>query len=218
MLLKSTEGLGKGAKRRWKIIRLFIPSKTRWFFEGHPQLEGQLWFKERKLIYDTIREYKPSHCFEIGTWKGGGSTLFIAQALYENKQGKLHTIEINKNFYDAVRNNYQTYLEHLTPYIEFYLGDYRDKFSEVLNAIGKLDFLFLDGPENAQETLGQYEFFAPYMQKGCVVMVHDWLTEKSRIVKPLIQGVDDWTIKTVLTPPQSPGFALAIKNKGTDWL
>jgi predicted O-methyltransferase YrrM len=212
MLLKSTDSLGKGAKRRWKIIRLFMPPKIRWFFEGHPQVKGQLWFKERKLIYDTIKTYKPSHCFEIGTWKGGGSTLFIAQALYENKQGKLHTIEINKDFYDDVKNNYQTYLEHLTPYIEFYLGDYRETFSEVLNTIDGLDFLFLDGPENAQETLDQYEFFLPYMKKGFVLMAHDWFTEKSKLVKPLIQNGDEWKIEVILTAPHSPGFALAIRK------
>ena len=212
MFLKSTESLGKGAKRRWKIIRLFMPSKFRWFFEGHLQLEGQLWFKERKLIYDTIRAYKPSHCFEIGTWKGGGSTLFIAQALYENKQGKLHTIEINKDFYEEARKNYQIYLEHLTPYVEFYLGDYRKIFSEVLGTIERIDFLFIDGPDHAQETLSQYEFFLPYMKKGSVLMVHDWFADKSRLVKPLIQNVDDWEINAVLKPPQSPGFAFAIRK------
>ena len=212
MLLKSTDSLGEGARRRWKIIRLLIPHKIRWFFEGHPRLQGQLWFKERKLIYDTIRTYRPSRCFEIGTWKGGGSTLFTAQALYENKQGKLHTIEINKDFYDEVRNKYQTYLEHLTPYIEFYLGDYKKIFNEILHSIGRVDMLFLDGPENAQETLNQYELFLPYMKKGCVLMVHDWFTEKSRLVKPLIQNANDWEIRKVLMPPHSPGFALAIKK------
>ena len=212
MFLKSTGSLGNGAKRRWKIIRLFMPSKFRWFFEGHPQLEGQLWFKERKLIFDTIRKYKPSHCFEIGTWKGGGSSLFITQALYENKQGKLYTIEINKDFYEEARQNYQVYLEHLLSYIEFYLGDYNKIFSEVLCTIEKIDFLFLDGPEHAQQTLNQYEFFLPYIKKGSLLMVHDWFADKSRLVKPLIQNIDDWEINAVLKPPQSPGFAFAIRK------
>lgn len=212
MFLKSTESLGKGAKRRWKTIRLFMPSKICWFFEGHPKLEGQLWFKERKLIYDTIRKYKPLNCFEIGTWQGGGSTLFIAQALYENKQGKLHTIEINKVFYEEARKNYQVYLEHLTPYVEFYFGDYKEIFSKVLGTIDRIDFLFLDGPEHAQETLSQYEFFLPYMKKESVLMVHDWFADKSRLVKPLIQNVEDWKINAVLKPPQSPGFAFAIRK------
>lgn len=212
MFIKSTESLGKGAKRRWKVIRHFIPSKTRWFFEGHPQLKGQLWSKERKLIYDTIKTYKPSNCFEIGTWKGGGSTLFIAQALFENAKGILHTIEINKDFHDEVKDKYQTYLKHLMPHIEFYLGDYREKFSEVINSIDGIDFLFLDGPEDARETLNQYEFFSPYMKKGFVLMAHDWFTEKTKLVKPLIENKDEWKIEMILKQPYSPGFALAIKN------
>lgn len=212
MILKSTDTLGKGQKRRWKLTRYFVPSKTRWFFEGHPELRGQFWFKERKLIYNTVKTYKPMHCFEIGTWKGGGSTLFAAQALYENRKGKLYTIEVNKAFYDEAINNYQTYLGYLLPHVEFYLGDYREIFNEILHSIGRVDMLFLDGPENAQETLNQYELFLPYMKKGCVLLVHDWFTEKSRLVKPLIQNANDWEIRKVLMPPHSPGFALAIRK------
>lgn len=211
MLLKSADTLGNGQKRRWKLIRPFIPHKIKWFFEGQPELRGQLWYKERKLIYDTVRRYRPYHCFEIGTWKGGGSTLYISQALHENGQGKLYTMEIDKVFYNEAKNNYQTHLEHLMPYTEFFLGDYKKIFFEILQLTGRVNFLFLDGPEDAKGTLDQYEFFLPYMKKDCVLMVHDWFTEKTRLVKPLVQNSGDWEIKKVLKPPHSPGFILAIR-------
>jgi hypothetical protein len=84
-------------------------------------------------------------------------------------------------------------------------------FFEILQLTGRVDFLFLAGPEDAKGTLDQYEFFLPYMKKDCVLMVHDWFTEKTRLVKPLVQNSGDWEIKKVLKPPHSPGFILAIR-------
>jgi len=152
------------------------------------------------------------YCFEIGTWKGGGSTLFIAQALFENGMGKLYTIEIEERFYNEAVNGYSTYLRQLLPYVEFFLGDFRKVYPEVLRAIGRVDLLFLDGPEDAEETLDQFRFFLPYMQRGCLLIAHDWFSEKCRLLKPLIEESANWELKQVLSPPKSLGCALAIKK------
>jgi len=146
MYLKSTSDFGPRRQFLWRLIRPFVPRKTRWFFEGHPKLKGQLWFEDRKLVYHTVRTYKPLYCFEIGTWNGGGSTLFIAQALFENGMGKLYT------------------------------------------------------------------FFLPYMERGCLLIAHDWFSEKCRLLKPLIEESANWELKQVLSPPKSLGCALAIKK------
>jgi len=212
MHLKSTSDFGPRRQFLWRLIRPFIPRKTRWFFEGHPKLKGQLWFEDRKLVYYAVRTYKPLYCFEIGTWKGGGSTLFIAQALFENGEGKLYTIEIDENFYKEAIDGYSTYLQHLLPYVEFFLGDFRKVYPEVLRAIGRVDLLFLDGPEDAEETLDQFRFFLPYMQRGSLLIAHDWFSEKCRLLKPLIEASTDWELKQVLLPPKSLGCALAIKK------
>ncbi len=212
IILRSTDSFGKRKKFLWKLIRPFIPFLIRWFLEGHPKLRGQLWYEERKLIYTIVRTYKPQYCFEIGTWKGGGSTYFISQALYENGSGIIHTVETNKEFYDETRNNYQIYLQNLTPFVEFHLGDYKEIYSKILSSIGRVDFLFLDGPEDAQETLNQYNFFFPYMRSGSTILVHDYFTEKARLVKSLVQNGDNWEIKKILTPPYSIGLAFALRK------
>ena len=108
--LKSSESLGKKGKFLWSFLRPVVPKRVRWYFEGNPFLHGQLWYCERKLLHETIKKYKPSVCVEIGTWKGGGSTLFIGQALYENKKGILHTIEIYPDYYNESLSNYQKHL------------------------------------------------------------------------------------------------------------
>jgi len=212
MYLKSTSDFGPRRRFLWRLIRPFIPRKTRWFFEGHPKLQGQLWFEDRKLAYYAVRTYKPLHCFEIGTWKGGGSTLFIAQALFENGKGKLYTIEIDRSFYQEAIDGYSAYLRHLLPHVEFFLGDFREVYPGVLRAIGRVDLLFLDGPEDAEETLDQFRFFFPHMQRGSLLIAHDWFSEKCRLLKPLIEKSVDWEVKQVLSPPKSLGCALAIKK------
>lgn len=97
--LRSTENLGRKIFI-WKIVRSILPNSIRFFYEGNSNIKGQLWYQERKLLYNTVRKYKPIHCYEIGTWKGGGATYFIAQALHDNGKGILNTIEINKDFYN----------------------------------------------------------------------------------------------------------------------
>ena len=103
-------------------------------------------------------------------------------------------------------------MQHLLPYVEFFLGDFRKVYPEVLRAIGRVDLLFLDGPEDAEETLDQFRFFLPYMQRGSLLIAHDWFSEKCRLLKPLIEASTDWELKQVLLPPKSLGCALAIKK------
>lgn len=212
MALKSKESLGQGSLRRWQIMRRFVPERFRFFFEGHPSLSGQLWYAERQLIYETVRMYRPENCCEIGTWRGGGSTLFTARALYENGRGKLHTIEIDQTYFNEAVANYRNYLPELTPFVDFHLGDYRLIYPAILVAAGSVDFLILDGPEDAGETLAQYNFFLPYLRKGSFLMIHDWFTEKSRLVKPILEEGKSWTITRLLVPPHSPGLALAVRK------
>jgi hypothetical protein len=73
-----------------------------------------------------------------------------------------------------------------------------------------VDFLILDGQEDAQETVNQYRFFLPYLRKGTVLMVHDWFTEKSRLLRPLIEDTAIWEIESVLKPPVSLGLVTAV--------
>jgi predicted O-methyltransferase YrrM len=210
--MKSSDNLTPRRRRLWEILRYAVPPRVRWFYEGHPALRGQLWYAERKLLYQTIRKYRPAVCFEIGTWKGGGSTLFISQALHDNGRGHLHTIEIDRDLCDEAHLKYEQYLPHLGPFVTFHVGDYREIYKEILEKIGGVDFLVLDGPEDAGETLRQYNFFLPYMKPGTVLMAHDWFTEKARLLKSQLTNENSWSVLKVLSPPASVGLALAIRQ------
>jgi predicted O-methyltransferase YrrM len=210
--MRSTDVLGPRQRKLWNIVRVLVPRKPRLFFEGHPAMRGQLWYSERKLLYSTIRCYRPEVCFEIGTWKGGGSTLFIAQALYENGGGQLHTIEVDKSFFDEARQDYAFHLPHLDPHVVFHIGDYREEYGKILPAVKQVDFLLLDGAEDAEETMRQYEVFIPYLKGGSLLMAHDWFSEKARLLRPIVEQGKEWEIKSVLAPPRSVGLMLAVRR------
>ena len=217
MFGKSTSAFGPWQKAAWPLARLFVPRRTRWFVEGHPKLDGQLWLADRRLLYETVRALRPATCFEIGTWKGGGSTLFIAQGLHDNGRGTLHTIEVDRVMAAEARRNYETHLPHLIPHVTFHVGDYRQEYAASVAAAGRVDLIFLDGAEDAGQTLAQFEFFLPHMRSGSALLAHDWLTDKAHLLKERLEGSSEWRIETVLLPPRSVGCALAVRQGGSAW-
>lgn len=210
--MKSTDALGRKGALVWSALRLVLPRKVRWFYEGHPRLRGQMWYAERRLIYQTVRRHKPQHCFEIGTWQGGGSTLFISQALRDNGAGKLHTVEVDRGFYEEAVRKYREYVPALTPHVEFHYGDYREEYGAILEKGGGVDFLLLDGQEDPEETLEQFEFFRPYASGGTILMAHDWYTDKCALLRTALEGSGQWEILTVMGPPRSVGLVVAVRK------
>jgi len=201
-------GLLNQGKKIYRFIRKLIPYKYRWFFEGNLNVPGQLWYVDRKKIYQVVRKHKPKVVFEIGTWYGGGSTYFISQALYENGFGILHTVEIDPKVYACAIENYNRYLKHLLPFIKFYRGNALEKYPEVLKNCGKVDMLFLDGVDDPQQTLLEFEMFAPYLGSKSVVIAHDWGNKKTALLKPKVEASREFTIEEVILLPKSIGLAI----------
>ena len=174
----------------------------RFFFEGCLPIPGEMYRADRQALYDTILQYKPTHCYEIGTGSGGGSTFFLACAFAKLGRGKVISIEINDG--PALRN-YQQYTPDLLPFVEFLTGDDPSLFD-----LGeRVDCVFLDGAEDGEQTLKQYEFFKPYFRPGSILMAHDWGTEKMRLLRPIIENSPDWDIEIQLGEPESVGFVIA---------
>jgi predicted O-methyltransferase YrrM len=165
-----------------------------------------MWFAERRLLYKMLREHRPRLCVEIGTATGGGSTFFTALALEENGDGMLHTYEVDACLHNETRAFYAARLPALASRVSFHLADYRT-FAE--NAL--VDCLMLDGPEDAQSTLEQLEFFEPKLSPGALVFAHDWNTEKARLVRPLLEQGGRYRIAARLDAPVSVGFVAAFR-------
>jgi hypothetical protein len=62
----------------------------------------------------------------------------------------------------------------------------------------------LDGAENADQTIEQYEYFNEFTKKDSIMIVHDWHTEKMRLLKNIINK--NWNQIQKLDPPYSVGL------------
>ena len=65
----------------------------------------------------------------------------------------------------------------------------------------------IDGAENAEQSLAQFRFFEPWFRPGSVLAMHDWNTEKMRLVRQLLARSPQWRETLVLADPDSIGFA-----------
>jgi predicted O-methyltransferase YrrM len=133
---------------------------------------GQLFPDERRAIYESIKTLRPEVCLECGTWSGLGSTYFISHALEENGSGHLHTFDI-----DSVNKNGKTPEDNLFHYgltsrVSFHLKDFVKGVEEL--KLEKINFAFLDGPEESKYTLDCLLIIEDLMPIGSTVFIHDW--------------------------------------------
>lgn len=168
--------------------------------------EGHLMNEERQALYETILKEKPETCFEIGTWKGGGSTFFISSALKENNKGILYTIDCDPGMYGYAKNLYETRLQDLKPFINFNCGRSLEIYPAILKSIAKLDFVFMDGENNADQTVKEYEMFNPYLKSESILSCHDWDIEKMENLKKIILNDSSWILQIIFK--SITGFAL----------
>ena len=210
--LHSFQDLSPSHKRLWLRTRRFVPRRTRFFYEGCISVPGQLWYRDRVLLYETVRRYQPRVVFEAGTWLGGGNTYFIASALYLNGFGILHTVESDPKIHRRAVENYCRCLPKLIKHVKFHKGVSTQVYPEILRQAGSISMVFLDGSPNAKETESEFEMFRPHLRGGSILSAHDWFNQKMALLRPVIEGSGEWDVKRILTPPASVGLMIAIRN------
>jgi predicted O-methyltransferase YrrM len=208
-LLINYQALSPAQRRAYHwLVRPFWPASERAFLEGVPNIPGQLYRAERRALHEALVRLAPKFAFEIGTFNGGGSTFFLARAFAQLGHGKLLTIEIDPGLHARAIALYAKQLPTLRPHVEFLLGGTPDLFVPWLQQAGSAEFVFLDGAEDAAQSLAQFRFFEPWFRPGSVLAMHDWHTEKMRALKSIIAGSPHWRQLVELGEPKSIGFAI----------
>lgn len=108
----------------------------------------------KELLFNTVRERKPSRILEIGT-AIGYSGIVMLQACPE---AFLNTIELNEQSANSARKNFEE--AGVANRVNVFVGDAREIVTQLT---GSYDFVFLDGPK------GQYQAFFPYLSDLLVV-------------------------------------------------
>jgi glycosyltransferase involved in cell wall biosynthesis len=202
-----------GEKEFWFATAKRFFAKDYWFFEGNLNVQGQMFWRERKALYETVRDLNPQSCIEIGTWSGGGSTYFIGRALSENGGvGRLYSSECNKEFFERSKKNIESMNEISGVVIPVFTCDIDELINIALKENSLIDFALLDGAEDSAQSLIQFERVSSIIPSGGQIAFHDWHTEKMKKVKEIIESSEDWELLTKLDPPISIGFRVYKKK------
>jgi predicted O-methyltransferase YrrM len=150
-----------------------------------PENIGKNWGSEIELgefLYGFVRLVKPEKCLEIGTFEGDGA-IAIGNGLFDNKLGKLLTVDI-EDF--GQKNNIKN--EQLESVVDCEI--YNGKFSHEFMEESKCDFIFIDDGHEYHEVVRDLEVAHKLCVQGGYILGHD-----VGAIKTVKQAYNDFLIK-----------------------
>jgi hypothetical protein len=122
------------------------------------------------LIYTLVRNAKPQHVVEIGTYYGGTSEV-ICQALHQNGSGILHTVAPFEA--ESVFPIFESWSPELRRHLEFYLMTSME-FYYRLHARGiRPEIALVDGDHSYQAALFDIQSLAKSLARRGFLLVDD---------------------------------------------
>ncbi|RYD83006.1 MAG: class I SAM-dependent methyltransferase [Verrucomicrobiaceae bacterium] len=161
-------------------------------------MEGQLNTQERAIITRCVNELKPERTLEVGTWKGGGSTLHILKALEANGKGHLWGIEATASIYEQMIANIGSAGEELKSRFTPIFGFSQQVIPGFLAEQGKgveIGVVFLDGGDNPMEQIEEFQLIRDSIPIGGALLSHDAKLRKGAWLIPYLRAHDNWDCK-----------------------
>ena len=177
------------------------------------KLEGQLNSQEREQIRAAIARLLPRKpiCLEVGTYKGGGSTLQILQALAEG-DGHLFGIEASPEVFREMTDSLSAREPQLYRRFSPVCGFSQSVIPKLMveGKITRLDFVFLDGGNNPREQMEEFFLLDPLMPAGSILMAHDALLRKGKWLRRFLPQLDHY--QTEILSISTEGLLVARKT------
>jgi predicted O-methyltransferase YrrM len=150
------------------------------------------------LIYTLVRNAKPQHVVEIGTYNGGTSEL-ICQALHENGSGTLHTI--GPFDADRVVPIFDSWPQELRRHLEFYPMTSMDFYYRLYARGIRPEIAFIDGDHSYQAALFDIQSLARSLARGGFLLI-DNISQSGPYYAAMdfLQRNPDWTRCKVHNP------------------
>ena len=134
-------------------------------------------------LYGFCRRLKPKVIVETGVHYGA-SSAFILQALHDNNQGKLYSIDLPDREYlrddgtlhrDALHSDRVGWVvpEFLRDRWQLVLGDAKQKLPETLSALGSIDIFHHDSMHTYEHMQFEYKTAWPRLRVGGILMSDD---------------------------------------------
>ena len=166
--------------------------------------EGQLTPEERQSLYHFLLRTTSKTVCEVGTWKGGGSTYVIASALHILSEASgdvdrvLYSVEADQGRHEHALNLYMTDLLELRPFVTLMHGDSQVVYSELLQRLGMIDGVMLDGADEPTQAWQEYMMFRDHIRIGGFVVCHDWHGFKMRHLQPELEKDPVWRMHSLV--------------------
>jgi predicted O-methyltransferase YrrM len=121
------------------------------------------------LLYNLIREFKPSSCVELGTCLGI-SAAFQATALKFNGRGHLITLEGAESLASRARDHLS---ELALDNVSVVTGKFQDTLDGVLHGEETVDYAFIDGHHDERATLQYFRQILPFLAPRALLVFDD---------------------------------------------
>jgi predicted O-methyltransferase YrrM len=143
------------------------------------------------LIYTLVRNAKPRHVVEIGTYYGGTSEV-ICQALRENGSGILHTVAPFEA--ERVIPIFDSWPRELRRHLEFYLMTSMDFYYRLKERGIRPEIAFIDGDHSYQAALFDIQSLAMSLARRGFLLV-DNISQPGPYyaATDFLQSNPDWT-------------------------
>lgn len=121
--------------------------------------------KYARLLYRMVRFYKPNTIIELGT-SFGLTSAYLASG---NPTGKVYTLEGSPAIAAIAQKTFEKASVHN---IELITGEFGKKLPALLQNLGKVDLVFIDGNHRKEPTLDYFNLLLSH-KSGSTILVFD---------------------------------------------
>lgn len=157
-------------------------------------IESQLHPAEKEILSSTVLGIPDPFILEIGTYKGGGSTLAFLDALRRKSSGRLIGIEADPDVFAEMKANIASVDPGCFDFFEPISGFSQRVIPGLLSKYPHFDLAFLDGGNNPREQIEEFELLKDVIPVGGFLFSHDANLRKGHWLVPYLSELDNWRV------------------------
>lgn len=157
-------------------------------------IESQLHPEEKDILSSTLLTIPKPNVLEIGTYKGGGSTLTFLEGLKRKNSGRLIGIEADPDVFAEMKANIASVDPGYFDFFEPISGFSQNVIPGLLKRYPHFDLAFLDGGNNPREQIEEFELLKDAIPVGGYLFSHDANLRKGHWLVPYLSNLDNWCV------------------------
>jgi len=153
---------------------------------------GQLCAAEREILMRAVAQFRHPTILEVGTYKGGGSTITFLEELLRSGGGTLYGIESDAANFVEMQDNIRGANIKFLNFFKPLHGFSQQVIPQLLDEASCFDLVFLDGGNNPREQIEEFELVKDIIPIGGYLLSHDANLRKGRWLVPFLTELDNW--------------------------